>query len=160
MIPLANLRTIKRLKIDRCTNVTIEIFKHFTSLRTVRFYAIENLDKGMYDLIRFNDELQGINLCWCEVNKIKNVIDHARKPMKKRRNGMSLDISGRKHNVRIIPKRVNQSVKLHFEFYENIRVCDGIEDFSPIISSDDEVGFMPHVESYLTSGSGFEICNF
>ena len=144
---MANLRTIKRLEIDPCPNVTIEIFKHFTSLRTVRFYAIENLDKGMYDLIRFNDELQGINLCWCEVNKIKNVIDHARKPMKKRRNGMSLDISGRKHNIRIIPKRLNQSVKLHFEFYENIPICDKIDDFSPNFTTDDEVSFMSRLKS-------------
>ena len=160
MIIFSNLRTIKRLGVCYNQKITIEIFKHFTTLRTVEISCIENIAEGIYDLIRFNDELQEISFPHYSYVTLKRIIDHARKPMKKRRNGMSLDISGRKHNVRIIPKRVNQSVKLHFEFYENIRVCDGIEDFSPIISSDDEVGFMPHVESYLTSGSGFEICNF
>ena len=150
MIPFAKLRKLEKLEIWR-GQITVEIFKHFTTLRAVQFFGMNGIEKGIYDLITNNDELREISLS-CSNKVLKDIIECASKTSKEYyRFGILLDIRTDQCNVRIIQTRLYPSVKMHFEIYENILMYDDIDDYVPDFTTDDEETFLKRAKAVVDS---------
>ena len=116
---LANLPKLESLVLHAVGSITNRVFEHFKTLKKVSFGGIQNMEKGVRDLIHNCSGLQEIELFKYGRDETIRIFKAAADVLKERTNPISIFCRNFKVHMTPMRSEKNQTTNILFELYYN-----------------------------------------